>query len=359
MLVALLLVIICSVITNAQRVCTTTDRMNERMSNDQDYIDFYNRVVIPSESDFANANRIPCDGNNSINVPIAFHFTGNYTCADDIACIMTEVQDQLDVLNASFASNVGTASEAACPAAYQDANGNSVASTGSCINFCYATPPVCSGLQECDLPITIGVGRDGTCWAGVLNIYITPGGCLGFADGIPGSANGDGVTVCAQGFGGFGGPSPGCGPGLDDDNTFDLGYTLVHEVGHYLGLFHVWGDGGCGITDTNAPGPINVSDTPDANSPSFGCPTGCQTSCGTPDPWANFMDYTDDGCMSMFTEDQAAVMNYWANQLFGNTATACGTATTLETCGTTVAECSVMPPSDCDADNGTIQLGNN
>lgn len=336
--------------------------LEDRMNNDPDYLNFYNTVVIPSENDFANENRIPCDGNNSIVVPVAFHFTGNYSCNDDISCVITEVQDALDAMNFSFASNVGTAAEAACPAAYQDANGNSVASTGTCITFCYAEPPACSGLQSCDLPITFGgQGQNGGvgCWAGILNIRITPGGCLGFADGIPGNVNGDGVTVCAQAFGGFGGPSPGCGPGLDDDNTFNLGYTLVHEVGHYLGLFHTF-QGGCSDGDSNPPGPINVTDTPAESGPSGGCPGGCQNSCGSPDPWANFMDYTNDACMSMFTEDQAAVMNYWANRLFGPGAAvqvACGTATTLETCGGTVAVCDTPPPvDDCDADNGTMTI---
>lgn len=331
----------------AQRTCGTTAGFNDRMANDPAYQEFYEKVVIPSETDFANANRIPCDGGNTIDVPVAFHFDETFACTD-IACILVEVEDQLATLNSSFASNTGTAPEAACPAAYMDAAGNSVASTGTCITFVYAASPACSNLQECDLPITIGEFNGGlngggsgagTCWSGVMNIFITSNQCLGVADGIPGAANGDGVTVCSQAFGGVGGPSGGCGSGLDDDNTFSLGYTLVHEVGHYLGLFHTF-QGGCGTQETNPPGPINVLDTPAHSTPTSGCPGGCiNSACGGVRPTANFMDYTDDACMSMFTEDQAAVMNYWAFQLFGDGAVQASTATTLESCEATMAVC--------------------
>jgi len=321
--------------------CGTMEALEDRVQNDSEYAKFWKEAMaIPEQPSL---QRIPCDGSNTIIIPVAFHFANNAVTGNcgNVDCMLTEVQDQLDALNDAFGDNTGTAAEAACPAAYEDANGNSVASTGTCIQFCMATPPAGGAADldpSCDPPITIGVfngglnggGNGAPGWNCILNIFITNGNCLGVADGIPGNANGDGVTVCSEAFGGAA-PSAGCN--LDDNNTFGLGATLIHEVGHYLGLFHVWGDGGCGTTDVNAPGPFNVNDTPDASGPSGGCPTGCQSTCGTPNPWANFMDYTDDACMSMFTEDQAQVMNYWANELFGGCAgvTDCATpATDLE-----------------------------
>lgn len=73
--------------------------------------------------------------------------------------------------------------------------------------------------------------------------------------------------------------------------------TLTHEVGHWLNLRHIWGDGGCGVDDF-------VADTPESDSYNRGCPTYPDISCGTADMTMNFMDYTADSCMNMFTEGQ-------------------------------------------------------
>lgn len=81
---------------------------------------------------------------------------------------------------------------------------------------------------------------------------------------------------------------------------YDLGRTATHEVGHYLGLFHTF-QNGCA-----APGD-EVDDTPFEATPAFGCPVGRNT-CPAPgdDPVRNYMDYSDDACLTGFTSGQIA-----------------------------------------------------
>lgn len=99
--------------------------------------------------------------------------------------------------------------------------------------------------------------------------------------------------------------------GVNDPSYKDVatGMTTVHEVGHYLGLRHVWGDGGCSEDDF-------VDDTPPAASQSQqGCSyvkNTCTTSCWAfndlPDNIENYMDYSIDSCLNMFSTGQAQLM---------------------------------------------------
>ncbi len=76
---------------------------------------------------------------------------------------------------------------------------------------------------------------------------------------------------------------------------YDKGRTATHEVGHCLGLHHIWGDGGCTVDDY-------CNDTPTSNGSNYGCPN--VTNCGSNDMVENYMDYSDDQCMNIFTIDQ-------------------------------------------------------
>lgn len=118
-------------------------------------------------------------------------------------------------------------------------------------------------------------------------------GILGFAQFPGGNALTDGVSAGHTYF----------GSSDYDDGTFntsppyDKGRTMTHEVGHYLGLYHTF-QGGCADQD-------EVADTPAVDTPNYGCPTG-HVSCGTTDMIENYMDYTDDTCMNIYTNGQKA-----------------------------------------------------
>lgn len=142
-----------------------------------------------------------------------------------------------------------------------------------------------------------------------LNIWVCEigGGTLGFTY-RPGTApaGADGVVIHYTNFGRTGASAP-----------FDRGRTTTHEVGHWLDLDHPWGSGGCGQDD-------GIGDTPNQDQGSSGCPTHPQTSCGSADMFMNYMDYTNDACMNLFTQGQrdhmrATVLAARPNLLSGQT----------------------------------------
>lgn len=85
------------------------------------------------------------------------------------------------------------------------------------------------------------------------------------------------------------------------NSVYNLGRTGTHEVGHFLGLFHIWGDegfeGSCDIDDY-------CEDTPLVAQRTSGCPLHKQACDGSKAMIENYMDYTNDACMNIFTNDQ-------------------------------------------------------
>ena len=138
-----------------------------------------------------------------------------------------------------------------------------------------------------------------------LNIWVAPlgGGFLGWAqypestlDGVlpPYDVETDGVVITYDAFG-----SIDKDPTANLQSNYNLGRTATHEIGHFFGLRHIWGDGGCGVDDY-------VNDTPIAEDSYGGCPSlgPASTSCGSQDMFMNYMDYVNDDCMNLFTEGQ-------------------------------------------------------
>ncbi|HVK27458.1 MAG TPA: zinc metalloprotease [Nocardioides sp.] len=229
----------------------------------------------------------PYLGDGSITVETVFHVI---TDGIDLAArdrLTTMVHAQMDVLNAAYSGE--TAPDAAdTPFRFDLASIEFVDNAEW-----YKVVP---GKGERDMKAALHEGDSTT-----LNVYTADigAGLLGWAYFPKGYNNGrdyiDGVVMLDESM-------PGGTAG-----KYAEGDTLTHEVGHWLMLEHTF-QGGCSASGDG------VADTPREAAPQFDCPVGADT-CSTPglDPIHNFMDYTQDSCMNMFTEGQAQRMSdAWA-----------------------------------------------
>lgn len=127
-----------------------------------------------------------------------------------------------------------------------------------------------------------------------LNLWVCNlgGGLLGYAQ-FPGSGSAatDGVVINYTAFGTTGTAA----------SPYNKGRTATHEIGHWLNLRHIWGDANCGDD--------LVSDTPKQQTSNYGCPHYPHVTCSNSgDMSMNYMDYTDDACMYMFSNGQKSRM---------------------------------------------------
>ena len=168
-----------------------------------------------------------------------------------------------------------------------------------------------------------------------LNIWSAPnlGGLLGWAylpstTNLP-NATLDGVVCAAGSFG---------GPGFATNNPYHLGRTVTHEIGHYLGLRHIWRNNGCSSDD-------GFADTPLQDDEYFGCPSHPQQSCGSNDMFMNYMDYVNDNCMNAFSVQQGdymqTILNTSRSSLLNAASTLCNNvaALTIELVASTDVTC--------------------
>lgn len=142
-----------------------------------------------------------------------------------------------------------------------------------------------------------------------FNIWCAPlqGGLLGYAqfpsastlpgfDNDEGPSYTDGIVVRDFAFGLNGTSQP----------PFNLGRTTTHEAGHFFGLRHIGGDGSCAVDDFCADTPTQDGQNNNfVEDCSYPADNDCDDGPGDlPDQFMNYMDYSDDGCMNLFTQDQ-------------------------------------------------------
>ncbi|MBK7938926.1 MAG: T9SS type A sorting domain-containing protein [Lewinellaceae bacterium] len=236
-----------------------------------------------------------------VTIPVVVHvvyFNTTQNLSDD------KILSQIDVLNADFRRLNADASNT--PGVWQ-----SIAADCE-INFCMATQDpngnATTGIQRRQTTVngfstndnmkffSTG-GLDAWDSGKYLNLWVCnlSGGLLGYAQFPGGPASTDGVVCDYAYFGTIGSTQP-----------FHLGRTATHEVGHWLNCYHIWGDDG-----TSCNGTDSASDTPNQADENYGCPVFPVVSCSNGpngDMFMNYMDYTDDACMNLFTNGQKSRM---------------------------------------------------
>ena len=253
-----------------------------------------------------------------ITIPVVVHVIHNGQAIGTAPNITdAQVQSQIKVLNEDYRKMSGTPGYNTNPIgadtqiqfalALQDPNGNPTNGIDH-ISLCQES----WSETEFDLEVKPATIWDPTLYMNMWSTKLTDNTVLGYAQfpdasGLPGleatggDANSDGVVSSYDVFGSI---------TYDDgtfllDATYNKGRTMTHEVGHWLGLRHIWGDATCGND--------YCADTPVHHDANYDCPIVVNCDANGNEMVENYMDYTDDTCMNLFTQNQkdriTAVMN--------------------------------------------------
>ena len=285
-----------STLVSAQfRECGTMQHLDFLKSQDP----FLEQKMQQEENDLQNwiQNQPEISSSTVLTIPVVVHIVYNNT-NENIST--SQIQSQIDILNEDFRRLNLDASNT--PSVFQ-----SVAADCE-IEFCLATIDpngnTTDGITRTSTNQSSFSTNDGVKYSssgGVnawntsdyLNIWVCDlgGGLLGYAQFPGGPSSSDGVVCDYQYFGNTGTAT----------YPYNEGRTATHEVGHYLNLRHIWGDATCGNDYCN--------DTPTQQSSNGGCPnfpspSNCNGNGSNGDMYMNYMDYTYDACMNMFTQDQ-------------------------------------------------------
>lgn len=221
----------------------------------------------------------------TVTIPVVVHVLYN-TAQENIS--QAQIQSQIDVLNKDFSNT--NADRTLLPGAFAGLAANmDIKFTLSSVDRKQSNK-TSWGTRDAMKSAKKG-GIDPVDPSKFLNIWVCNigGGILGYAQFPGGSAATDGVVIGPQYFGNTGYVAA----------PYDKGRTATHEIGHWLNLRHIWGDASCGNDQ--------VADTPTQQTANYGCPSFPHVTCSNGpngDLFMNYMDYTNDACMYMFTNGQ-------------------------------------------------------
>jgi hypothetical protein len=294
----------------SQRTCGTNEKMNALKANDPTFATYHQETMdYLRNPSTAPVNKSP---NVVVTIPVVFHVLYK-TSIQNISD--AQINSQLAILNSDF-RKLNTDFSTVVPAAFQSLGADTE------ILFCKATRTpagvASTGIERKSVASSFVFENSYYTTAGLtawdptkyLNIWIgrfNNSQLLGFAY-LPSAAGlaYDGLCIGDQFFGNVGTATA----------PFNKGRTATHEIGHYFGLLHPWGDdnAACGTT-ANSDG---VADTPETDSPYSGCPTyptntNACTITATGSMFMNYMDYVNDACMAFFTTGQKTIMRNTLN----------------------------------------------
>lgn len=240
-------------------------------------------------------------------IPVVVHVVHN---TDEQNISDAQIQSQIDVLNRDFRKQ--NADAAQTPAPFQPLVADAliefqiatVDPEGNSTNGITRTETSVAAFPSDDSVKSAATGgADPWPTDRYLNIWVCELGesLLGYAQfpGMPPAT--DGVVILHSAFGTNGTATA----------PFNLGRTTTHEIGHWLNLFHIWGDDDVLGADPCS-GDDGVADTPNQGTRSTGMPSFPQISCDNGpngDMFMNYLDYTDDAGMFMFTQGQVTRMH--------------------------------------------------
>ncbi|TXD83891.1 T9SS type A sorting domain-containing protein [Subsaximicrobium wynnwilliamsii] len=274
-----------------ERECATMANLELRKQLDPGLESRMQQIEIFTQNKIEELQTSRIDG-SVITIPVVVHVLYRNS-TENIS--VAQIQSQLDVLNEDFrrtntdADNVWSqAADAQIEFCLVSVDPNGNATNGITRK---STNRRNWGLND-EMKSAATGGVDPWNTSEYLNMWIVPQmlrptgeTILGYAQFPGGDAATDGCVMSYNYFGNTGAVSA----------PFDGGRTTTHEIGHYFNLRHIWGDSNCG-NDL-------VNDTPTAATANYGCATG-NFSCGSTDMVQNYMDYSDDSCMNLFTSGQ-------------------------------------------------------